>query len=102
VGTEVNSQANPLINEWPALASEDGTAFLKDKLDNLGKKRNRLEDGLEALDLSIAEVDRHSVDCGLVVKALADFSDVVAELPPYRQKELMRLVLRKVILGRTI
>jgi hypothetical protein len=39
------------------------------------------------------------VDQGLVTQALADFTGVFAEIKPYQQKELMRLVLHKAILG---
>lgn len=42
---------------------------------------------------------RDTIDQDLVVQALADFSNVFAELKPYQQKELMRLVLHKAILG---
>ena len=34
-----------------------------------------------------------------MAQPLADFSEVFAEIKPYQQKELMRLVLHKAILG---
>ncbi|MFH1312652.1 MAG: hypothetical protein ABIJ00_05440 [Candidatus Eisenbacteria bacterium] len=81
------------------LASEDGTSFLKEKLDDLGKRRGQIEESLTALEIEIGEVERDRVDQGLVMQALTDFSEVFAELKPYQQKELMRLVLHKAILG---
>jgi hypothetical protein len=42
---------------------------------------------------------RDTIDQDLVVQALADFSNVFAELKPYQQKDLLRLVLHKAILG---
>lgn len=43
--------------------------------------------------------ERDTVDRRLVTQALADFSEVFAEINPYQQKQLMRLVLHKAILG---
>jgi ElaB/YqjD/DUF883 family membrane-anchored ribosome-binding protein len=84
---EVKATADGLITQWSALAGEDGTQFLKEKLDDLGKRRGQIEESLASLDQE------------LVVRALADFSDVFAELKPYQQKGLLRLVLHKAILG---
>jgi site-specific DNA recombinase len=96
---KVKTQAEGLINEWATLANGDGTAFLKENLDDLGKRRNQIEESLASLEIAIGEVERDMVDQGLVTQALADFTGVFAELKPYQQKELMRLVLHKAILG---
>jgi site-specific DNA recombinase len=95
----VKTQAEALINEWATLANGDGTSFLKERLDDLGKRRGQIEEGLTALEIAIGDVERDMVDQGLVAQALADFTGVFAELKPYQQKELMRLVLHKAILG---
>lgn len=96
---EVKRQAVGLINEWTSLATDENTPFLKEKLDDLGKRRGQLGDSLAALEIAVAEVERDTVDREIVAQALADFSEVFRELKPYRQKELMRLVLHKAILG---
>jgi site-specific DNA recombinase len=96
---EVKAKADALISEWTSLAGDDGTSFLKDNLDDLGKRRAQIEESLAAIEIAIGEIDRDMVDAGLVTQALADFSGVFAELKPYEQKELMRLVLHKAILG---
>jgi hypothetical protein len=49
--------------------------------------------------IAMGEVERDAVDQRLVVEALGDFSEVFREIKPYEQKELMRLVLHKAILG---
>jgi hypothetical protein len=86
-------------HEWTALANRDSTSFLKEKLDNLGKRRGQIQESLTALEIEIGEVERDRVDQDLVTKALADFSAVFSELKPYQQKELIRLVLHKAILS---
>jgi hypothetical protein len=95
----VKGQAEALINEWATLANGDGTSFLKERLDDLGKRRGQIEESLAALEIAIGEVERDMVDQGLVAQALADFTGVFVELKPYQQKELMRLVFHKAILG---
>jgi site-specific DNA recombinase len=97
--TRVKGQAEALINEWATLANGDGTSFLKERLDDLGKRRSQIEESLAALEIAIGQVERDMVDQGLVAQALADFTGVFAELKPYQQKELMRLVLHKAILA---
>jgi hypothetical protein len=46
-----------------------------------------------------SSVGRNTVDQGLVTQDPAGFTEVFRELKPYQQKELMRLVLHKAILG---
>jgi hypothetical protein len=46
----------------------------------------------------MGEVQRDTVNQETVAQALADFGEVFAEIKPYQQKELMRLVLHKAIL----
>jgi site-specific DNA recombinase len=96
---DIKSKADGLISEWAALAGGDGAQFLKEKLDDLGKRRGQIEESLASLDIAIAEVMRDTVDEETVGRALADFSGVFAELKPYEQKDLMGLVLHKAILG---
>ena len=45
------------------------------------------------------EIERESVSQELVMLALDKFTDVFYQLQPYRQKELLRLVLHKAILA---
>jgi hypothetical protein len=96
---DVKATADGLINQWATLASEDGARFLKEKLDDLGKRRGQIEESLASLEIGMGEVERDTIDQGLVTQALANFSDVFAELKPYQQKDLLRPVLHKAILG---
>jgi ElaB/YqjD/DUF883 family membrane-anchored ribosome-binding protein len=95
----VKSQADGLINEWTSLATDDGATFLKERLEDLGKRRGQIEESLADLEIAISEVERDMVDRGLFTRALTDFTGVFAEIKPYQQKELMRLGLHKAILG---
>jgi Recombinase zinc beta ribbon domain len=95
----VKAAAGGLIDEWASLATPDSSASLKEKLDELGKRRGQIEASLASLELTTADIEREAIDQDIVMKALADFSKVFAEIQPYKQKDLIRLVLHKAILG---
>jgi hypothetical protein len=80
-------------------ATADGTAFLKERLGAPGKRRGRIEESLAALETAIGEVERDMVCPDLVARASADLTGVFLEIKRYQQKELMRLVYHKAILG---
>ena len=97
--TEVKNFADGIMNKWVSLASEDSSLFLKDKLDQLGKRRKEIETGIESLEQMIEEIEQESVNQELVMLALNKFTDVFDHLQPYQQKELLSLSLHKVILA---
>ncbi len=97
--TEIKDFAAGIIDKWASMASEDSALFLKDKLDQLGKRRREVESGIEALEEMVTEIERESVSQELVMLALNKFTDVFGQLQPYRQKELLRLVLHKAVLA---
>ncbi|UCF77704.1 MAG: hypothetical protein JSW03_06205, partial [Candidatus Eiseniibacteriota bacterium] len=80
-------------------ASGDSQIFLREKLDSLGKRRKQIEEGTRALEQMIGEIERESVNQELVMLALSKFTKVFANIRPHEQKELLRLVLHKEILG---
>jgi hypothetical protein len=96
--SEVNDLANGIISEWSSVATDDSVVFLRDKLDQLGKRRKDLENGIESLDLAIREIEREVVDAELVRLALSNFTDVFDHIPPHKQKEILRLVVHKTVL----
>jgi site-specific DNA recombinase len=98
---DVQKTADGIMEQWESLASDDGAVFLKEKLDQLGKRRNQIESALEKIELAVAEIQQDAVDHKLVMKALEDFTDVFNCIPPYQQKDLMRLVLHKAIVSHT-
>lgn len=87
------------MNKWASLASEDSSLFLKDKLDQLGKRRKEIETGIQALEEMIEEIEREAVNQELVMLALNKFTDVFDHIQLYQQKELLSLVLHKAILA---
>ena len=99
--TEIKNFADGIMNKWASLASEDSSLFLKDKLDQLGKRRKEIETGIQALEEMIEEIERESVTQELVMLALNKFTDVFEHIQPYQQKELLSLVLHKAILAQT-
>ena len=96
---DVTRMADGLMEQWEELATDEGTVFLKDRLEQLGKRRSEIETGLEELALATEDVEREAVDQETVMRALAEFGNVWESLAPYQQKELMRLVLQKAVVS---
>lgn len=97
--TEIKNFADGIMNKWASLASEDSSLFLKDMLDQLGKRRKEIETGIQALEEMIEEIERESLTQELVMLSLNKFTDVFDHIHPYQQKELLSLVLHKAILA---
>jgi len=93
-------RADGLIDQWEALARDDGAVFLKERLDALGKRRAEIEAALEELNMAVEEIDRESFDRDLIMTALGRFAEVFEGMAPYQQKELIRLVVHKVVVSR--
>jgi len=96
---DVKSVADGLLEKWAKIDSSQASRFLKDKLDNLDKRRKEIEQGIASLEVMIEQIERESISAELVLEALAKFSEIWDNIEPYQQKELLRLVLQKAILG---
>jgi site-specific DNA recombinase len=92
---DVKSAADGLLNRLAGLKASDTGALVTEKLDALAQRRRELEAGVAALDLSIDQIRRDAVDEDQVREALAHTAEVFEALPPYRKKELIRLVLTR-------
>ena len=97
--TEINAFADQMLGQWANLATEENSAFLKNKLSELGRRRKEIESGLEDLELAIEEIERESVSKELVMFALGRMTDVFKSLNPYQQKELIKLTLNKAVIS---
>ena len=97
--TEIRNFADTILNKWASLATDENSALVKERLDELGKRRQDIETGIQALEQTIDEIQRESVSQELVMLALNKFTDVFEHIQPYHQKELLRLVLHKVVLA---
>ena len=95
----VNNTANGILNEWSANA--DTAVFVKEKLENLGKRRKEIENGIQKIKLAIEEITRDSLDADFIVGVLKNFSDIFKHLKPYQKKELIRLVLHRADISET-
>lgn len=98
---EVKNFASAIMNKWTTMASDENSLFIKDKLDQLGNRRKEIETGLVSLEEMIGEIERESVDQELVKLVLEKFGEIFEQIQPYQQKEAVRLILHKAVLGRT-
>lgn len=96
---ETNNFAEGIMGKWASLAGDDGGVFFKEKLDKLGKRRKEIENGIQSLVDMIEEIEKDAVNQEMVMLALNKFSETFDNLQPHLQKDLLRLVLHKVLLA---
>lgn len=96
---EIRDFAEGILSKWVSLASDESSLFLKEKLDQLGKRRKEIETGIQALDQMIDEIERESVNQELVMLALNQFTDAFDHIQPHEQRELLRLVMHRAVLS---
>jgi site-specific DNA recombinase len=98
---EVKNFAQGLLDQWTGMATDNNAVFLKDKLNELGKRRKEIEDALVSLDVLIEEVERDSVDQEMFEKLLVKFNEVFDSMLPYQQKELVDCLLHNASVSNT-
>jgi len=89
---DLNSEADALMKQVASRDSE-GNMFIAEKLADLADHRRGMQAAIAELQVSIGQIQRQAVDETIVRQALAHISEVYECLPPYRRKDLIRLVL---------
>lgn len=97
--TEIKNFASKVLSQWASLSTSDNTILVKEELDKLAIRKKQVETGLQALEDTIAEIEKETISQELIKLALNKFTDLFDSLPPYRQKELFRLTVNKVLLS---
>ena len=92
---ELTNQAEKIMTQTISMAEEEGGAFLKDKLREMAQRKSDLEYGIGEVDAAIMRVKDGQVSAGAVHLALRKMDELYANLTPFEQRELMRLVLRQ-------
>ena len=96
----VNNTADGILNEL-STGNSPSAVFVKEKLENLGKIRKEIENGIQKINQAIEEITRDSLDTDFIAGVLGNFTDVFKYLKPYQQKELIRLVLYRADISET-
>jgi len=97
----VKGFAQGILDQWTSMATDENSIFLKDKLNELGKRRKSMEDGITNIEIMIEEIQRESVSQDMVELMLTKFTDIFSSIPPYQQKELINIILHKAILSQS-
>ncbi len=97
---EIKNFAQGILEQWTKMATDDNALFIKDKLNELGKRRKEIENGLVSLETMIEEIERESINQELVETMLGRFGEIFDSIKPYQQKELISLILHKARLSR--
>lgn len=96
---DIKNFAQGILDKWTNMATDDTALFIKDKLNELGKRRKEIENGLSALETMIEEIERESVSQELVESMLGRFGEIFESIQPYQQKELISLILHRATLS---
>jgi Recombinase/Recombinase zinc beta ribbon domain len=92
---EIKGQTDRLL-DGVGLEGSDGEVFFKEKLSELGKRRSGLETTIVELEMTIDQIKRNAVNQEGVLASLAKFRSMYQALPPYQQREGIRLVIANV------
>jgi len=95
----INDLADGLLSNLSGFGSTDGSSFVKKKLDDLGKRKKGLETCLIEVDGVITRLEKDLVDHEAILSALKQFDSVFDSLKPYQQKNMIKLVLNKVVVS---
>ena len=87
------------MNELEIAVSEDSKVLLRERLDEQAKRRKGVETGIQEVEQAIREIERESVNHRDVMRALTEFDTVFGQIPPYQQKDLVKLVVHRVELA---
>jgi len=96
---KIKASAIAIMNELEISVSEDSKVLLRERLDEQAKRRKGVETGIQEVDQAIREIERESVSGNEVMRALSHFTEIFAQIPPYQQKDLVKLVVHRVELA---
>jgi FtsZ-binding cell division protein ZapB len=92
---EIKGHAERLL-DGVGLEGSEGEVFLKEKLSELGKRRAGLEMTIAEIETTIEQIKRNAVNQEGVLASLGKFRSLYQTLPPYQQREGIRLVIANV------
>ena len=78
------------------LQGSEGEVFLKEKLSELGRRRSGLETTITEIETTIEQIKKNAVNQEGVLASLAKFRSLYQTLPPYQQREGIKLVIANV------
>jgi len=96
---KIKASAIAIMNELEISVSEDSKVLLRERLDEQAKRRKGVQDGIQEVEQAIREIERESVSHNEVTKALSHFTEIFAQIPPYQQRDLVKLVVHRVELA---
>ncbi len=98
---KVKGKARAIMERYLGEVEGPGAVFIREELDELGRKREEIEESIRAVERDIERIERKSVDRELMRIAFRRFDECFNKIKPYEQKDLMRLVFGRVELGET-
>ncbi|MCX5800896.1 MAG: recombinase family protein [Candidatus Eisenbacteria bacterium] len=95
----IKATATGIIRDREKIGGEKGEVFVRETLEELGDRRKGVETGIQEVEQAIGEIERESVSHRDVMHALSEFGEVFGQIPPYQQKDLVKLVVNRVELA---
>ena len=96
---DLKQHARLIMERLMPADSGPGMVFVREELDELGRKREEIEKSLKGMDVQIERIERKAIDEDTLREGLKQFDECFNRIKPYEQRELMRLVLVRADLG---
>lgn len=91
---DVKSKADKAIELWMGEDNKSGSGFVKEKLNELARRRTDLENGLVETEEALKQLQEKSVKAETVRATLARMDEIYEHLLPFEKRELISLVLK--------
>ena len=95
---QINKKASIVLEKIPPF-NDSSSIFFEEKLVELSKRRVDVESGIKSVKDMIQEIKFDAVNKDAVMGALNKFADTFDHLKPHQQKDLLKLVLHKILLS---
>ena len=96
---EIRKKAKTIMEGLMVDGSGPGVVFVKEELDELGRKREEIEKSIKELDRQIERIEKKHIDEDRFQGGMKQFDGCFDNIKPYQQREMMHLVLGRVELG---
>jgi site-specific DNA recombinase len=96
---KIKDTAASIIKDREKIGGEKGEVFVRETLEELGTRREGVENGIQEVEQAIREIERESVNHRDVMQALSQFTEIFGQIPPYQQRDLVKLVVHRVELA---
>jgi len=94
---KIDEEAKKLVNALGAHKNGSRNHFITDRLDELQEAKQKAEERLAEIELSIQSLEGRMIDANVIRHNLQRFDAVFEKLTPNEKKDLLRLLIKEII-----